>query len=158
VYTIYKCGYGLRVRHPWFRPVLFYISIAVRSLHSHPSQCRSVLLSVIVWFITYDFLLQYFFCHFKTMFFCMSACHWMLYNSENVAWVTYKTLQTKHLTLVNVHQINPFRYNVGPRPTLWFSCSAPMTEDVRHVFFCCVCSPAPLSEPVRRFSSCGTDK
>ena len=24
-------------------------------------------------------------------------------------------------------------------------------------FFCCVCAPAPLSEPVRRFSSCSTD-
>jgi hypothetical protein len=31
-----------------------------------------------------------------------------------------------------------------------FSYSAPMSEDVRHVF-CCV---RPLSEPVRRFSSC----
>jgi hypothetical protein len=33
----------------------------------------------------------------------------------------------------------------------WFSCSAPMSEDVRHVF---VCALAPLSEPARRFSSC----
>jgi len=34
-----------------------------------------------------------------------------------------------------------FRSDVGRRPT----------------HFCCVCAPAPLSEPVRRFSSCSTD-
>ena len=39
--------------------------------------------------------------------------------------------------------LNPFRSYVGPRPTLWFSHSAPMSGDVRHFFFC-VCSPAPL--------------
>jgi len=50
--------------------------------------------------------------------------------------------------------INPFWSYVGPRPTLWFSCSAPISEDVWHVFFGWVCSPAPLSELVRRFSSC----
>jgi len=32
-----------------------------------------------------------------------------------------------------------------------------MSGDVRHVFFCCVCAPALLSEPVRRFSSRSTD-
>jgi len=52
--------------------------------------------------------------------------------------------------------INPFQSYVGPRPTLWFSPSAPMSGDVRH-FFCCVCVPAPLLEPVRRFSSRSTD-
>ena len=31
-----------------------------------------------------------------------------------------------------------------------------MSGDVQH-FFCCVCAPTPLSEPVRRFSSCSTD-
>jgi len=36
---------------------------------------------------------------------------------------------------------NPFRSYIGPRPTVWFSSSAPMSEDVRHGF-CCVCSPA----------------
>jgi hypothetical protein len=50
--------------------------------------------------------------------------------------------------------VNPFRTYAGPRPTVWFSSSAPMSEDVRHVFFAFVC---PLSEPVRRFSSCSTD-
>jgi hypothetical protein len=49
--------------------------------------------------------------------------------------------------------INPFRSCVGPRPTLWFSCSTPMSEDVQHVFV----APAPMSEPVRRFSSCSMD-
>jgi hypothetical protein len=37
--------------------------------------------------------------------------------------------------------INPFRSYIGPRPTVWFSSSAPMSEDVRNGF-CCVCSPA----------------
>jgi hypothetical protein len=37
--------------------------------------------------------------------------------------------------------INPFWSYVGPRPTVWFSSSAPMSEDIRHNF-CCVCSPA----------------
>ena len=55
----------------------------------------------------------------------------------------------------NVYHVNPFRSYVGPRPT-WFSSSAPMSGDVRH-FFCCVCAPAPLSEPFRHFSSCTTD-
>jgi hypothetical protein len=36
---------------------------------------------------------------------------------------------------------NPFRSYVGPRPTVWFSSSAPMSEDGRHGF-CRVCSPA----------------
>jgi hypothetical protein len=48
--------------------------------------------------------------------------------------------------------LNPFRSYVGPRPT-WFSCSALMSEDVRHIFV----APALLSDPVRRFSSCSTD-
>jgi hypothetical protein len=37
--------------------------------------------------------------------------------------------------------INPFRSYVEPRPIMWFSCFAPMSEGVRHDF-CCVCSPA----------------
>jgi hypothetical protein len=36
---------------------------------------------------------------------------------------------------------SPFRSYVEPRPTVHFSCSVPMSEDVRHGF-CCVCSPA----------------
>jgi hypothetical protein len=36
---------------------------------------------------------------------------------------------------------NPFQFYVEPRPTVWFSCSPPMSEDVWHSF-CCVCSPA----------------
>jgi hypothetical protein len=50
--------------------------------------------------------------------------------------------------------INPFRFYVEPRPTVWFSCCAPMSEDVRRGFVAFV---RPLSEPVRRFSSCSTD-
>jgi hypothetical protein len=53
----------------------------------------------------------------------------------------------------NQGPINPFRSYVRPRPTLWFSCSAPMSEDIRHIFVV----PASLSETVRRFSSCSTD-
>ena len=37
--------------------------------------------------------------------------------------------------------LNLSDHTVGPRPTVWFSCSAPMSEDVRHGFSC-VCSPA----------------
>jgi hypothetical protein len=37
--------------------------------------------------------------------------------------------------------LTPFRSYVGPRPTLWFSCSAPVSEDVRHV---CVAFVHPL--------------
>ena len=48
---------------------------------------------------------------------------------------------------------NPFRSYAGPCPTLWFSCSAPMSEDIRLVFVV----SAPLSEPVQRFSSFSKD-
>jgi hypothetical protein len=51
-------------------------------------------------------------------------------------------------------KINPFRSYVGPHPTVQFSSSAPMSEDVRHGFVEFV---SPLSEVVRRFSSCSTD-
>jgi hypothetical protein len=37
--------------------------------------------------------------------------------------------------------LNPFRSYIRPRPTVRFSSSAPMSEDVRHGF-CCICSPA----------------
>jgi hypothetical protein len=37
--------------------------------------------------------------------------------------------------------ISRFRSYVEPRPTVWFSSSAPMSEEVRHGF-CCVCSSA----------------
>jgi hypothetical protein len=37
--------------------------------------------------------------------------------------------------------LTPFRSYIGPRPTVWFSCFVPMSEDVRHCF-CCVCLPA----------------
>jgi hypothetical protein len=37
--------------------------------------------------------------------------------------------------------LNPFWSYVEPRPTVWFSCSAPMSDGVWHGF-CCVCSPA----------------
>jgi hypothetical protein len=43
--------------------------------------------------------------------------------------------------------INPFRSYVEPRPTVWFSCSAPMSEDVWHGF-CCVCSPTVRACPM----------
>ena len=37
--------------------------------------------------------------------------------------------------------INPFRSYIGPRPTLWFSHSAPMSGDIRHFFFCAFVRP-----------------
>jgi hypothetical protein len=52
------------------------------------------------------------------------------------------------------NSINPFRSYIGPRPTVLFSSSDPMSEDVRHAFVAFV---RLLSEPVRRFSSCSTD-
>ena len=58
-----------------------------------------------------------------------------------------------HVVESQPNSINPFWSYVGPRLTLWFSCSAPMLEDVRHIFV----APALLSEPVRCFSSCSTD-
>jgi hypothetical protein len=39
---------------------------------------------------------------------------------------------SKTLGLKTVPLINPFRSYIGPRPTVWFSSSAPMSEDVRH--------------------------
>jgi hypothetical protein len=38
------------------------------------------------------------------------------------------------------YSFNPFRSYVEPCPKVLFSCSVPMSEDVRHGF-CCVCSP-----------------
>jgi hypothetical protein len=58
-----------------------------------------------------------------------------IYIREQVKF-KYKIL---HSTL-EVCRFNPFRSYVGPCPTVWFSCSAPMSEDVWHGF-CCVCSP-----------------
>jgi hypothetical protein len=46
----------------------------------------------------------------------------------------------------NTPHVNPFWSYVGPRLTVWFSCSAPVSEDVRHDF-CCVCSPAVRTYP-----------
>jgi hypothetical protein len=42
--------------------------------------------------------------------------------------------------------INSFRSYIRPRPTVWFSSSAPMSEDVRHGFRC-VCSPSVRACP-----------
>ena len=72
--------------------------------------------------------------------------------------ITNKPIQCLQYLQVNKqrtssYDLNPFRSYVRPRPTLRFSCSALMSEDVQHVFV----APAPLSEPVRRFSSCSTD-
>jgi hypothetical protein len=47
---------------------------------------------------------------------------------------------------LNRYILRPFQSYIGPRPTLWFSCSAPMSENVRHCF-CCVCSPAVRACP-----------
>jgi hypothetical protein len=61
-----------------------------------------------------------------------------------------------HMFLIvkNWQYLDPFQSYVEPRLTIWFSCSSLMSEDVRHGFFAFV---RPLSEPVRRFSSCSTD-
>jgi hypothetical protein len=49
--------------------------------------------------------------------------------------------QNRTMANVQYMPLNPFRSYIGPRPIVWFSCSAPMSEDVRQSF-CCVCSPA----------------
>jgi hypothetical protein len=66
---------------------------------------------------------------------------------------TQHSTQSEHN--VEFLNVNPFRSYIGPRPTVWFSSSAPMSEDVRYGFF--VAFVRPLSESVRRFSSCSTD-
>jgi hypothetical protein len=55
------------------------------------------------------------------------------------SWNNY--FHTKKMQYVISVNINPFRFYVQPSSTVWFSCSAPMSEDVRHGF-CCFCSPA----------------
>ena len=74
-------------------------------------------------------------------------------NQLNTQFLYTITIYMLHYNSRHVSSIKPIRSYVGPRPTSWFSCSAPMLEDVRHVFV----APALLSEPVWRFSSCRTD-
>jgi len=47
---------------------------------------------------------------------------------------------------IHYNELNPFWSYFGPRPTVWFSSSAPMLEDVRHGF-CCVCLPTVGARP-----------
>jgi hypothetical protein len=51
-----------------------------------------------------------------------------------------KLLEHAHSVHV-IANIHPFRSYIGPHPTVWFSSSAPMSEDVWHGF-CRVCLPA----------------
>jgi hypothetical protein len=68
-------------------------------------------------------------------------------NNENTKYPQKTKKVIKNLFLIKTdnfwkhNYINPFRSYVGPRPTLWFSCSAPMSEDVRHVFVAFVARP-----------------
>jgi hypothetical protein len=71
-----------------------------------------------------------------------------LYNMKNF-WSVAKELVssregqcTKEFFLF----INSFRSYVEPHPTVWFSSSAPMSEDIQHSF-CCICSPAVRACP-----------
>jgi hypothetical protein len=60
---------------------------------------------------------------------------------------TVQTYTNCSLTVtVCVRFFNPFRSYVEPCPTVRFSCSAPMSQDVRHGF-CCVCLPAVGGSP-----------
>jgi hypothetical protein len=58
------------------------------------------------------------------------ACPWNV--SNEYIYIVWHESQKGHF--------NPFRSYVEPRPTVWFACFAPMSENVRHGF-CCVCSP-----------------
>jgi len=71
------------------------------------------------------------YCHFSA---CTGSCL-LIYCFET--WLCLPTGRASRI----LDDLNLFRSYVGPRPTVWFSCSAPMSEDVRHGF-CRVCSPA----------------
>jgi hypothetical protein len=70
-------------------------------------------------------------------------------------WMKYRRNkeETKEKSGASLNMINPFRSYIGPRPTVWFSSSVPMSEDVRQFLL----RVRPLSVPVRRFFSCSTD-
>jgi hypothetical protein len=55
------------------------------------------------------------------------------------------TLPVSHCSYKNV-TFNPFRSYIGPRPTVWFSSSAPMSEDVWHGFCCLFARCRSLSD------------
>jgi hypothetical protein len=71
--------------------------------------------------------------------------------SKNVQ-IMWSEYRARNLTVKVL--FNPFWSYIGPRPTVWFSSSAPMSEDVRRGF-CCVCSPAVGACPT--ICSCSTD-
>jgi hypothetical protein len=76
---------------------------------------------------------------------------WGLHTSGNfeppLSNLKTHVIQSINNRLQNYNTLNPFRSYVGPRQTVWFSSSAPMSEDVRHGF-CCVCSPAVKACPM----------
>jgi hypothetical protein len=68
--------------------------------------------------------------------------HHMLILLHTVVLKSKLELTTMCLVIVVLDCVNyyhyiiiPFWSYVGPRPTIWFSCSTPMSEDVRHFFF-----------------------
>jgi hypothetical protein len=64
-----------------------------------------------------------------------SVVYWQLLYCLNEILSTISTIgPTRCSICFQFITINSFRSNVGPRPTLWFSCSAAMSEDIRHVF------------------------
>jgi hypothetical protein len=61
--------------------------------------------------------------------------------SMTVLYLGKCTIPRAFYCLLHMEMINPFRSYLKPRLTVRFSCSAPMSEYVRHGF-CCVCSTA----------------
>jgi hypothetical protein len=94
----------------------------------------------------------------KTQYFFPCLPHLNFYQSTSLhqTWYEYYAARTYPNVVIFFifENFNPFRSYVEPRPTVWFSCFAPMPEDVRNGFVAFV---RPLSEPVRRFLSCSTD-
>jgi len=66
---------------------------------------------------------------------------WSQKNCLLLRYILYPYFLNSFLNIFFQCSINPFWPYVGPRLTVWFSCSAPMSEYVRHGF-CRVCSPA----------------
>jgi hypothetical protein len=63
--------------------------------------------------------------------FCIyNLCYYFPHDIDFVYYYYYY-----YYNSMNQIKINPFRSYIGPRPTVWFSSSATMSEDVQHSFF-----------------------
>jgi hypothetical protein len=84
--------------------------------------------------------------HYKYLHLNIQCSTVSLYDNKKVmcSWVIYDIRIGSNFFTLNccvIYHINPFRSYIGSRPTVWFSSSAPMSEDVRHGFYF-ACSPA----------------